>query len=298
MAEIKTGPDPARLPWIGSEPDAARGGVRNYAAWIAALIIVAVGVGFFFLGSRGETPAPQQQAQTTTPVESTPPAAPVPAARTQKPSTTATASQRKPAPTVAQHQRTRVATAAPAKVAPPAAKARPSHVAAKTEPKTAPAQVAAKAEPKTAPAQVATTTETKTTKVASAATTKGEPKAAPRPIRTRVASATRPEPLPRRRVAATGPILAMPDPRPPERFGGIAQVGAFTDKRQADLIWRDMVHANAGLEDARVSLIQNRDWNGQLFYQFQIATASPQDSEILCRSMRQINLRCEVVSFP
>lgn len=317
MAEIKTGPDPARLPWVTSEPDKARAAVRGFAGWILAAVIIVVGIGFFLLGSRREAPAGPQQTNTTVPVESSAPQvaagsqAPK-SARTQKPAATTSVQSRSTMTIEHREQQTPTSTVR-AKVAPRPAKPAPSQVAAKTAPavkpkasqvaaktapaaKPAPSQVAAKAAPKTPPAVAAKTT-AKTTTVAATTTRKTERTMRRERIRTETASATRPRPL-HPRSPAYGPILAAPDLRPAERFGGLAQIGAFTDKRQADLVWRDMVHANAGLEGARVSLIQNRDWNGQLFYQFQVATASPQDSEILCRSMRQINLRCEVVSFP
>lgn len=316
MAEIKTGPDPARLPWVTSEPDKARAAVRGFAGWILAAVIIVVGVGFFLLGSRRETPVAPQQPNTTVPVESSAPQvattsqAPK-AARTQKPAHT-TSVQSKSTATIGHRKQQAPASttgatvaAAPAKPASsevaaktaPAAKPKTSQVAAKTVPaaKPAPSQVAAKAAPK-APVAVAKTT-TRTTAVAAATTRKTVRTVRRERIRTETASATRPRAV-HPRSPAYGPILAAPDLRPAERFGGIAQIGAFTDKRQADLVWRDMVRANAALEQARVSLIQNRDWNGQLFYQFQVATASPQDSEILCRSMQQINIRCAVVAIP
>lgn len=81
-------------------------------------------------------------------------------------------------------------------------------------------------------------------------------------------------------------------------FGCVVQVGAFLDMDQGELVWRDMVRALPAVEQVRASVIQNRDWNGQTFYQFQIRTGSRKDSQLLCRSMVQSNIRCEEVRFP
>jgi hypothetical protein len=94
------------------------------------------------------------------------------------------------------------------------------------------------------------------------------------------------------------PAHAAPAVQPPQQFGGLVQVAAFADLKQARPVWTAMVSAYPALAQYRASLIENRDWNGRPFYQFQIGTGSRADSQALCRSVRAANFRCEVVAVP
>ncbi len=129
----------------------------------------------------------------------------------------------------------------------------------------------------------------------------------PRPV---TSPAPKPTPQPQARslpapAPASAPVAAprlgsvkQPTVQPIQRYGGLVQVGAFADLKQATSIWNDMVSADATLAAVHPSLIQNRDWNGQPFYQFQIGTASKGASQALCQSLQSADIRCEVVAIP
>lgn len=97
------------------------------------------------------------------------------------------------------------------------------------------------------------------------------------------------------RPSSTWPRPAL---RPSQIHGGVVHVGAFADVQQAKLVWREMVRAYPAVAQFQPSLIENRDWNGRPFYQFQVGTASQADSEMLCQSMERFNFRCAIVGLP
>jgi hypothetical protein len=91
------------------------------------------------------------------------------------------------------------------------------------------------------------------------------------------------------------PLWPRPGVRPSQFQGRIVQVGAFAQVDEAKLVWRDMVRAYPAVAQFQPALIENRDWNGHPFYQFQVGTASQADSEMLCQSMQRLNFRCAVM---
>ncbi len=120
-----------------------------------------------------------------------------------------------------------------------------------------------------------------------------------------IASAVPPKVL-RPQKSAAAPIFAQGPARsagswPPPALGSsliqgrVVQLAAFAQAEQAKLVWRDIVHAYPAVAQFQPSLIENRDWNGRPFFQFQLGTASHADSEMLCQSMQRLNFRCAVV---
>ena len=75
--------------------------------------------------------------------------------------------------------------------------------------------------------------------------------------------------------------------------GGSARLAAFSDVGDARRVWREMERYYPRLRTYRAGIIQNRDWNGRVFYQFQVATASALDSRMLCARMQALDYRCE-----
>jgi hypothetical protein len=84
---------------------------------------------------------------------------------------------------------------------------------------------------------------------------------------------------------------------PSQISGQVIHLGAFADIRRAGAVWRDITQAYPPLERFHPSLIQNRDWNGQPFYQFEVGTPSRSDSEMLCQSMARLRYRCSVIGL-
>ncbi|HEY7006286.1 MAG TPA: hypothetical protein VH392_07340 [Sphingomicrobium sp.] len=103
--------------------------------------------------------------------------------------------------------------------------------------------------------------------------------------------------LPVNSSSSAAALIDMPSGRslPSPLSGRVIHLGAFADIRQARGAWRDMERAYPPLHGVRASLIQNRDWNGQPFYQFELGTASQADSEILCQRLVRLSYRCAVV---
>jgi hypothetical protein len=96
----------------------------------------------------------------------------------------------------------------------------------------------------------------------------------------------------------TGALIDMPAPRPPSQISGqVVHLAAFADRPRAEAVWRDMERSYPPLSRFRASLIQNRDYNGRAFYQFEVGTASQRDSEMLCQTMARLSYRCSVVGL-
>jgi hypothetical protein len=99
--------------------------------------------------------------------------------------------------------------------------------------------------------------------------------------------------------ATAAKLLATP--KPPvirQAYNSMVNLAAFRNKQQGNGIWRDVLRTYPAARDLNPAVIQNRDWDGRYFYQFQVGTASAADSQVLCQTVKQIDLRCEVVRFP
>jgi hypothetical protein len=91
------------------------------------------------------------------------------------------------------------------------------------------------------------------------------------------------------------PLWPRPGERSEQVHGRVVHVGAFSDVQQAKFVWGNMVRSYPPVAQFQPSLVQNRDWNGKAFYQFQVETASEADSEMLCQSIERFNYRCAVM---
>ena len=91
----------------------------------------------------------------------------------------------------------------------------------------------------------------------------------------------------------------VPRPGAPSQIDErLVQLGAFGSVDEAKRAWRAMERSYPPLKQFSASVIQNRDWNGHAFYQFQVGTASQADSEMLCQSLKHLNFRCAIVVPP
>jgi hypothetical protein len=96
-------------------------------------------------------------------------------------------------------------------------------------------------------------------------------------------------------AARPSPIWPKPGRHSEQVHGRVVHVGAFSDVHQAKVVWGSLVHSYPAVGQFQPSLIENRDWNGKPFYQFQVETASEADSQMLCQSIERFNFRCAVM---
>ena len=296
MTPSRSGTRP-RMTSVQDEPDERpRSTLRELAGWLVSGVIVAAAGGYWLaVHSSQEQPVEQQETPTTTAVLPQIGNGVTPTVPTKRPQAHAV---RKTSPTrAAPRAASRPQNAHPAKPSTVAvAKRAPAPAKAA---KTAPAQVA-----KAAPAQVTKTAPApaKIAKTAPAPTAKAAPtqvakvshvRPAPRAIR----SARRESPVfpvtARQMAAAVSSFPAVP---PAQARGPLVNLAAFPELRSAKLVWRDMERAYPGLKQYRPWIIANRDWNGHIFYQFQLSTGSLGNSQMLCYSMQRRDFRCEVVA--
>ena len=94
-------------------------------------------------------------------------------------------------------------------------------------------------------------------------------------------------------------LLATPKAAyPRQAYNSMVNLAAFNNAQQGGAIWKDVIRSYPPARDLTPGVIQNRDWNGRLFYQFQVGMASAAESQSFCQSLRRLDLRCEVVTFP
>jgi len=275
-SNFEVGPKP-HLPWLDDERTAGVSTARTYAGWLVAAALVLIG-GAYVVAFRGldrasdEAPAASstplvpatgdEAAQEPAGTISLPPprAAPAPA-----PAATAGAASPKQEAPVAQG----ATAAAPVSRAAAAAKASPN-----LRDSSPPARAALAKQPVRGSSAVAT-----------ASGKAPSPGARPGAI------------FPFTGNAAPSAAAQLPRPGAPSLLNGReVQLGAFSAIAQAKPAWRAMERAYPPLKQFKASLIQNRDSNGQLFYQFELGTASQADSVMLCQSMQRLHFRCAVAA--
>ena len=262
--DVQIGPR-GSLPWL-DDVATESGGFRKYAGWMVAAALVVIAGAYFFAVQGLRRPVPAAPTATTTiPLASQPVTAVAP------PTARTTPGPARPAPAARE--------AAPAGRVGEAK--RPARASA---PRAAAAPGAAAAQPAAAPAKVA-----------------AKPAATPRAA---VAQVPSPGARPGAVFPLTNGATAAAEARVPRPGAGsvstgqVVQLGAFPTVEQAKPVWRAMERSFPPLRNFKASLIENRDWNGRLFYQFEVGTASQADSEMLCQSMASRNFRCTVAGRP
>jgi len=260
--DVQIGPR-GSLPWL-DDVATESGGFRKYAGWMVAAALVVIAGAYFFAVQGLRRPAPPSPTATTTI-----PLAPQPVTAVAPPTARKAPAPARPAPA------SREAAAGPVGEA-----KRPARASAPR----APAAPAAPAQPAATPAKAA-------------AKRAAAPKAT-------VAQVPSPGARPGAVFPLTNGATAAAEARVPRPGAGsvstgqVVQLGAFPTVEQAKPVWRAMERSFPPLRNFRASLIENRDWNGRLFYQFEVGTASQADSEMLCQSMASRNFRCTVAGRP
>jgi hypothetical protein len=274
-SDVQIGPR-GSLPWL-DDVDPQSGGLRKYAGWMVAVALLVIG-GAYLVAVQGlrrpASPSPQETTVPLAPESVTavpPPVAASPSGR--RPGARAgtghgSGNRGAAAP---RSKPSRAAPVAPAATAAPQAASAKSPAAAATPT----AAAAAKAQPGARPAAKATVAHVPS------------PGARPAPI------------FPLANGAVAGAETRLPRPGAgSQATGQVVQLGAFPTVEQAKPVWRAMERSFPPLRQFSASLIQNRDWNGHAFYQFEIGTASQADSVMLCQSMQKLNFRCAVAGRP
>ncbi|MGZ2412664.1 hypothetical protein ACUXST_002093 [Sphingomonas sp. F9_3S_D5_B_2] len=273
MTEADTRPGAERLPWLGNEavaPD--HHSLGRFAAWFIPAALVISGGAYVLLA---EDEPNQQPPQQVTPALSTTVALP--------PAQTSTSKR------VAKSRVAHTSTSAPA-TASSAPVPQSAHAVNRiSTPKVAPPVTLAGGECECRSKASAR----QKTVVAAKSPAPAQAKVAA-PARVAVQAAPR---LPGRYYLR--PTAALPQPRfGSQKRGGAVQFGAFVGMQGAQATWRQIERAYPPINQFHASVIENRDWNGQRFNQFQIETASQADSEMLCQSLARYKFRCTVMALP
>jgi hypothetical protein len=297
MTQPRNRPAGNGLPWLSDEPVAARRTlpVTQVAGWLVAAALFAAGAAYWVTLSSHEpsaptTSAPPQAASATVPLPDAPPvgARKTPAsgkasgARSARTPATgkasgAAATAAKSAPGRAQA----IAAAKPAPVTPSLDVRKNTQVASGLS-----AARPTGAKPRTAAATPANSAKPAATPAKSTVAQAKAVRASVKPAKPLVASAS----------ATAAKLLAPPSAGfRHQAYNSVVNLAAFRNAKQGHAIWHDVVRAYPAARTLTPGVIQNRDWNGQLFYQFQIGTASLLDSESMCQALRPLDLRCEVV---
>lgn len=288
MKQAEGGRGANRLPWLGQESEeGSQHHIREFAGWIVAAALL-VGGGAYWFAVHTDDSAPVQTAE-------------VPSEPTASAELPTNAAPQSPLSKPLIKVPGRSPAAVVAKPATP-----PSRPARPVAPESAPvAKVAATATPpaKTAPAPQAKSSSA--TKQASAASSvkaaASTPSAAPRKSASAASSHNAHPgavlPVKEARTAQTPQDFARPGSK--SALGSrLVQLAAFRNLDDAKLVWRRIEHAYPAMKQFHPALIANRDSTGQLFYQFEVGTASQADSEMLCQSMLRTNFSCTIVRLP
>lgn len=315
MSQTRNLPAAEPLPWLADEPATQyrRWPLTEIAGWLVAAALFAGGAAYWLTLSSPEQPTTSAPSVGHAPSatvripEAVPAPAPVRLADNSKDSTLRAKDPRGSAPLAGTAPAARPKSAAPhrpaasAKVAASARTESASGAAREARAGATPALAAAKptAQPaKSAPAKGAATRAAApakgtpaTTAATSAKVANAESKAATTLITAKhlVPSAS----------ATAARLLATPAvPARRQAYNSMVNLAAFENAKQGGAIWRQVLKSYPPARSLAPAVIQNRDWNGRLFYQFQVGTASAAESQMFCQSVQQLDLRCEVVRFP
>lgn len=283
MSQSRSRPAGDALPWLADEPAPRRKWpLTEIAGWLVAAALFAGGAAYWLTLSAHAPPAgiertAPQSATSTVPIPEA-----VPVHRESAPADSKTGGG-------AVGGSSAVPTSPPVPATRLIAPGRPQAA----EPRKEPASTGATA-PNSAKAKVATVPASSAKAAAAPAT-----KPAAAQVGSAKLAAAAAEPLLPSASATARKLLAPPQaPVRQQAYNSVVHLAAFSNAQQGHTIWRTVVRTNPAVRDLTPGVIQNRDWNGRLFYQFQVGTESQAESQALCQSLRPLDLRCEVMNLP